>query len=171
MAALGDAEVDSLPSDDVDLSINVKHSDVDHEMSRRNKLNVPQFQLNVEICETDSTHQPAKERPRSVLSIFRPMSMLSRAKSALSTRSVIPTNVKSMMKRITSRLKKNRSSSSLNTSNSSMTDPGIRIDTADLKRELDSLHSYKKKSYNFDFQLFTWMKAKLNCKYALDPHG
>lgn len=172
MAALGDAEVDSLGSGDIEPSISGKPSSVNHERSKQAAANLPQFQLNVEVCDTDSTHQPVKERPRSVLSIFRPMSILSRAKSALSTRSVIPTKVRSIMKRFASRLKKDGSNSSLNTSSSSMTDPGVRINTADLKRELDSLHSDdKKKSCNLDFHLITLMKAKLNCKYSLDPHG
>lgn len=175
MAALGDAEVDSLRSEDIEPPMNTRPFAMDHEASSDTEQNVPRFQLTVEeVCDKDSTDQPVKERPRSVLSIFRPMSILSRAKSALSTRSVIPTNVRSIVKRLASRLKRRDSgNASLDVSSSSSSYTDIpRKNSADFKRELDSLYSdEKKRCCSLDTHLCAWMKSKLNCAYSLDPHG
>eukprot|EP00731_Ephydatia_muelleri_P032261 Em0023g768a len=175
MAALGDAEVDSLRSEDIEPPMNARPFAMDHEASSDTEQNVPRFQLTVEeVCDKDSTDQPVKERPRSVLSIFRPMSILSRAKSALSTRSVIPTNVRSIVKRLASRLKRRDSgNASLDVSSSSSSYTDIpRKNSADFKRELDSLYSdEKKRCCSLDTHLCAWMKSKLNCAYSLDPHG
>lgn len=173
MAAFGDAEVDSLRSEDIEPPMNGNPFSIDHEASSDTEQNVPRFQLNIEVCDTDSTHQPVQERPRSVLSIFRPTSILSRAKSAFSTRSVIPKNVRSFVKRLTNRLKKRDSNASLDTSSSSSSYVDIpRKNSADLRRELDSLYDDdKKRCCSLDVHLCAWMKSKLNCKYSLDPHG
>ena len=134
-------------------------------------------------------HEPSKDRPKSVLSfLHRPISAISRAKSALSTRSTtirnLPANMKQLIHKFANKARGRRNSSDDDLSSLSISDPEGSINSASIKKRLDSLagseywdgeseqHQMKKWRLRCPKAVTNRLRgSRPTCNYYVDPHG